>query len=150
MRNLVYLILLALLFFSCNESDIAEQQTVGGLQKMSNLTDAQIQELLEAGAEIIVQEPDFVVVRTTNTTKLLAFSSSQIEETDLVQRLVHVYVPDSTALQTVINSGVDFWQVKGDTAVARAFDIYIKDLRTAGLSVRIVAQDAAKWVEEMK
>jgi len=150
MKNLIFGILLCPLLFCCQESDVAEQGAAGGLQKISNLTEAQIQELRDAGAEIIVQEPDYIVVRTTNMTGALAFSASGIEEKDLLQRLVHIHVPDSVALQTVINSGVDFWQVDGDTAIARAFDIYINDLRAAGLSVRIVAQDASKWAEGIK
>jgi len=139
MKNLIFGILLCPLLFCCQESDVAEQGAAGGLQKISNLTEAQIQELRDAGAEIIVQEPDYIVVRTTNMTGALAFSASGIEEKDLLQRLVHIHVP-----------GVDFWQVDGDTAIARAFDIYINDLRAAGLSVRIVAQDASKWAEGIK
>ena len=36
----------------------------------------------------------------------------------------------------------------GDTAIARAFDIYIHDLREAGLTLRVVARDASEWLEE--
>jgi len=94
-----------------------------------------------------VQEPNYIIVQTDNMTKTMAFSSHPIQEKDLKQRLIHVYAPDTTALQTVVNSGVDFWQVDGDTVVARAFDLYINNLRQAGLDVRIVAQDATEWME---
>ena len=94
-----------------------------------------------------MREPDYIVVRTDNMTEPIAFSSHLIQEQDLKHRLIHVYAPDTTALQTVVNSGVDFWQVDGDTIVARAFDLYIKNLKDAGLTVRIVASDATKWME---
>lgn len=151
MKTVFGILLLVVSFFSCAEQEAPEGQSVGaGLQKIANLTDSQIQELRDAGAEIIVQEPDYIVIRSTKMTKPMAFSAAPIQEHDLVQRLIHVYVPDSTALQTVINSGVDFWQVDGDTAVARAFDLYIRDLQMAGLTVRIVAQDASQWLKEGK
>ncbi|MBN1479069.1 hypothetical protein EH223_15355 [candidate division KSB1 bacterium] len=151
MKIMCSILLFSILVISCGERRVPEGQTVGaGLQKISNLTDSQIQELRDSGAEIIVQETDYVVVRTTKMTKPMAFSATPIEEQDLVQRLIHVYVPDSTALQTVINSGVDFWQVDGDTAIARAFDLYIRDLQNTGLTVRIVAQDASQWLKGRK
>ncbi len=66
----------------------------------------------------------------------------------MVQRLVKIYLKDSTDLQKVVNSGVDLWEVKADTAVARAFDIYIERLREAGLSVKIIARDASQMEEK--
>jgi len=149
MKIISFLLLLVFLI-SCGPEEQTSQQGAGGLQKISHPTEVQIQQLVDAGAEIIVQEPDYIVIRTDNMTKPMAFSSNPIQEQDLKQRLIHVYVPDSTALQTVINSGVDFWQVDGDTAIARAFDIYIKKLQEAGLDVRIVAQDANVWMEGLK
>lgn len=150
MRLLSLFFLLSIFLLSCESKQEIASQQAGGLQKISHPTDAQIQELKQAGADIIVEEPDYIVIRTDNMTKPMAYSSTLIEEQDLKQRLIHVYVPDTTALQTVINSGVDFWQVDGDTAIARAFDLYINNLKAAGLDVRIVAQDANAWMEGMK
>ena len=151
MKYFLIAVLLATLISSCAQEEITEQQAVtGGLQKLENLDESQIKELEDSGAEIIVHEADYIVIRTTNMTKPLAFSSTPIQESDLVQRLVHIHLKDSLSLQTVINSGVDFWQVDGDTAIARAFDLYIKKLQAEGLTVRIVAQDATKWMEGQK
>ncbi|MBN1562172.1 hypothetical protein JW998_18095 [candidate division KSB1 bacterium] len=144
MKHFCLIILFFLLFIHCVEREGAEKTAIGSLQKIAHPSDAQIQELRQAHAEIIVREPDYIIIRTTKMTMPLAFAASPVLEKDLVQRLVHIHLPDSTALQTVINSGVDFWGVEGDTAVARAFDIYIDDLRAAGLTVRIVAQKAAR------
>ncbi|MBN1465707.1 hypothetical protein JXA02_08110 [candidate division KSB1 bacterium] len=139
--------LFSLLFIHCGGREGAERTAISSLRKIANPSDAQIQELRQANAEIIVRQPDYIIIRTTKMTTPLAFTASPVAEQDLVQRLVHVHIPDSAALQTVINSGVDFWGVEGDTAVARAYDLYIDDLRAAGLTVRIVAQDASDWLE---
>jgi hypothetical protein len=74
--------------------------------------------------------------------------SEPIQEADMVQRLVKIQLKDSTDLQTIVNSGVDLWQVKGDTAIARAYDIYIERLKQAGLSVTIIARNASKMEEK--
>jgi hypothetical protein len=150
MKFFTLIAILSIFVFSCGEKQQAESRHTGGLQKISNPTKTQIQQLKDAGADIIVQESDYIVIRTDNMTEPMAFSSNPIQEQDLKQRLIHVYVPDTTALQTVINSGVDFWQVDGDTAIARAFDLYINNLKAAGLDVRIVAQDANVWMEGLK
>ncbi len=149
MKIFLSFLMLVFLIVSCGEKEQADVQQTG-LQKITNPTEEQVQQLVDAGADIIVREPDYLVIRMDNMTKPLAFSSQPIQEQDLKQRLIHVYVPDTTALQTVINSGVDFWQVDGDTAIARAFDLYINNLKDAGLDVRIVALDATAWMEEMK
>lgn len=149
MKKLLALFVLGFVLIACEDDDIQNGQNgQGGLQKMTNPTASQINQLRDAGAEIIVREPDYIVIRTTNMTEPLAFSAEPIAEEDLVQRLVHIYAPDTTAKQTAINSGIDFWHVDGDTIVARAYDLYINRLRDAGLDVRIVAQDASKWLEE--
>jgi hypothetical protein len=147
MKHVIFSLLFPLLLIHCGGDEGADRQT-SGLRKISGLSESQIDGLRQAGADIIVREPDYVVIRTSSMTAPLAFSSNPIEEKDLVQRLVHIHIPDSVALQTVLNSGVDFWNVEGDTVVARAFDIYINDLKAAGLSLRVVAQNASQWVEE--
>lgn len=135
-----------LLLFSCSPK--VEQQSAGGLKKISYSSNEQLQALKDAGAEIIVQEPDYVIVRTDDMLQALSVKSTPIKEADLVQRLVHIQLKDSTSLQTVVNAGVDLWQVVGDTAIARAYDLYINKLRAAGLDVKIIAQDASKWEGE--
>ena len=147
MRYITILFLFCVLLISCSEQPAPEAQSAGTLQRIDNLSDSQIEELKAAGAEIIVRESDYVVVRTTNMTKPMAFAGETIRETDMVQRLVHIHFQDTTALQQIMNSGIDFWQVDGDTVVARAFDYHIDNLKDAGFSIRIVASNASKWAE---
>ena len=134
------------LIISCSQQ--VEQQSVGGLKKISYSSEEQLQALKDSGAEIIVQEPKYVVVRTDEMLQALNVQSTNIKEIDLVQRLVFVHLKDSTSLQTVVNTGVDLWQVVEDTAIVRAFDLYINQMREAGLDLRIIAQDASKWEGE--
>ena len=134
------------LIVSCSQQ--VEQQSVGGLKKISYSSEEQLQALKDSGAEIIVQEPKYVVVRTDEMLQALNVQSTNIKEIDLVQRLVFVHLKDSTSLQTVVNTGVDLWQVVEDTAIVRAFDLYINQMREAGLDLRIIAQDASKWEGE--
>ena len=134
------------LIISCSQQ--VEQQSVGGLKKISYSSEEQLQALKDSGAEIIVQEPKYVVVRTDEMLQALNVQSTNIKEIDLVQRLVFVHLKDSTSLQTVVNSGVDLWQVVEDTAIVRVFDLYINQMRDAGLDLKIIAQDASKWEGE--
>ena len=134
------------LIISCSQQ--VEQQSVGGLKKISYSSEEQLQALKDSGAEIIVQEPKYVVVRTDEMLQALNVQSTNIKEIDLVQRLVFVHLKDSTSLQTVVNTGVDLWQVVEDTAIVRVFDLYINQMRDAGLDLKIIAQDASKWEGE--
>jgi len=146
MMKILMGILSLLLLFSCSPK--VEQQSAGGLKKISYSSNEQLQAIKDAGAEIIVQEPDYVIVRTDNMLQALSVSSTPIQESDMVQRLVRIQLKDSTSLQTVVDTGVDLWQVVDDTVIARAFDLYINKLRAAGLKVEIMAQDASKWEGE--
>jgi len=146
----IYFLLFACLVFAFCQSEQQPQQaqTQQGLQKIHYNSDAEIQQLRQAGAEIIVQEPDYVIVRTDSMLQTQGLKSEAIQETDMIQRLVKIQLRDSIDLQRVVNSGVDLWEVKGDTAVARAFDIYIERLKKAGLTVKIIAKDASKMEEK--
>lgn len=145
----VYLILSACLIFAFCQSEQQPQQAQSqGLQKVYYKSQDEIQNLRQAGAEIIVQEPGYVVIRTDKMLQTHGLKLEPIQEVDMVQRLVKIALKDSTDLQTIVNSGVDLWEVKNDTAVVRAFDIYIERLKEAGLSVAIIAQNASKMEEK--
>ncbi len=146
MGKILIVLLSFLLLASCSRE--VEQQQAGGLKKIYYSSEKQLQAIKNAGAEIIVQEPDYVVVRADEMLQSLSVKSRPIRESDLVQRLVKIHLADSTSLQTVVNTGVDLWQVDGDTAIARAFDLYIDKMRRAGLDVKIIARDASKWEGE--
>lgn len=148
MFRIYCLLFICLIFAFCQSEQQPPQAQKPGLQKIYITNQAEIQKLRDAGAEIIVQEPDYVVVRTDKMLQAHGIKSEPVEETDLVQRLIKIPLKDSTDLQTVVNSGVDLWQVKNDTAVARAFDIYINELKKAGLSVEIIEKNASKLEEK--
>ncbi len=148
MFRLSFLLFVCMIFAFCQSEQQPQQAQSQGLQKVYYKSESEIQKLREAGAEIIVQQPDYVIIKTNKMTSAQAIKSEPIKESDMIQRLVKIYVKDSTDLQTVVNSGIDLWEVKNDTAVARAYDIYIEALRKAGLSVEIIAQDASKREEQ--
>ena len=108
----------------------------------------QIQQLRNAGAEIIVQEKDYIIVSTENVAQTLDLRFEAISESDLVQRFVHVLLTDRSELQQVVNSGMDYWELKGDTVVGRAFDVQIEQLRKEGFTVDIIAQNASAREEK--
>ena len=142
----INLLLFACLIFAFCQSEQQPQQAQSqGLQKVYYKNPDEIQNLRNAGAEIIVQEADYVVIKTDKMVQTHGLKLETIQETDLVQRLVKIHVKDSTDRQTVVNSGVDLWELKDEIAIARAYDIYIDQLRNAGLIVEIIANDASKW-----
>jgi len=145
----IHLLLLACLIFAfCQSEQQPQQAQKAGLQKVYYKSQQEVQNLRNAGAEIIVQQPDYVVIRTDSMLQTQDLKSEPIQEVDLVQRLVKIALKDSTDLQTIVNSGVDLWEVKNDTAVVRAFDIYIEQLKQAGLSIEIIAKNASKLEEK--
>ena len=136
--------ILFLIWLACGTEEPQQAQTVG-LQKISIQSQADVDRLRDAGAEIIVQEDGYVIVRAKNMAQAHELGGKPIEESDLVQRLIKVTLSDSGDLQKAVNVGIDLWKVKGDTLIARAFDIYIEKLRAMGFNVEIIAKDASKW-----
>jgi len=137
-----------LIFVFCQSAQQPQQAQSQGLQKIYYKSQAELQKLREAGAEIVVEEPDYVIIRTDSMLQTESLNSVPIEEQDLVQRLVKIHVKDSTDIQAVVNSGMDLWEIKADTAIGRAYDLYIERLRKAGLTVKIIARDASKMEEK--
>lgn len=120
-----------------------------GLRTVSYADAAELEHIRQTGAEIIVQQPDYVVIRTDSAQlAALALTSRPAQEQDLVQRLVAIVLRDSTSLQTVVDSGVDLWEARGDTAVARAYDIQLEKLRREGLAITVIAENADEWRKE--
>ncbi len=147
LKHLLKLLLSIPLFFACQQENITTQLDAG-LHKIVNPAPEPIERLRELGTEIIVQEQDYIIIRADESIEAVSVSTQPVQEADFVHRLIRVPLDDSTALQTVVNAGVDLWTVQNDTAIARAFDIDIREIRDAGLDVHVVAQDASKWVEE--
>lgn len=148
MLRLSFLLLACLIFVFCQSEQQPQQAQSQQLQKVYYKSEQEVQKLRDAGAEIIVQQPDYVIIKTNKMLTAQDIKSEPIKESDLVQRLVKIHVKDSIDLQTVVNSGIDLWEVKNDTAIARAYDIYIEALRKSGLSVEIIAQNASQRGEK--
>jgi len=144
--NQIYIIttILLLLCLACGTEEPQQAQAVG-LQKIAIESQEDVDRLRDAGAEIIVQEDDYVIVRAKNMVQARELGGVPIEESDLVQRLIRVTPGDSGDLQKAVDVGIDLWKVRDDTLIARAFDIYIEKLRELGFDVEILARDASQW-----
>ncbi len=146
-RNILW-IGTALLLAACSTPSPSAKGPAG-LRKISYANAAELERIRQTGAEIIVQQPDYVVIRTDSAQlAALALASQPAQEQDLVQRLVAIVLRDSTSLQTVVDSGVDLWEARGDTAVARAYDIQLEKLRREGLAITVIAENADTWRKE--
>ncbi|RME01893.1 MAG: hypothetical protein D6814_00630 [Calditrichaeota bacterium] len=132
------------LFGACGKP-VSQQAASHGLKKIHYRSEADLQRLRQAGARIIVQQPDYVIIDNDSLITALGFKAEPIQEKDLVQRLVRIVAANRDELQKAIDIGVDPWEVHGDTLIARAYDLYIEQLRKSGLTVEIIAQDASKW-----
>ncbi len=123
----------------------APTNSAKALKKISYKNAEELQRLRDSGAEIIVQQADYVIVRTdSQTLSAFAANATRAREQDLIQRLAHVQLRDSSDVQILVDSGVDLWEVNADTAIVRAFDIQLERLRKAGMSFSIVNEDASK------
>lgn len=148
MLRLNILLFAWLIFAGCQSEQQPQPATQRPLQKVYYKSNEEVQRLAAAGAEIIVQQPDYVIIKTDHMVGMEDLKSEPIKESDLVQRLVKIHVKDSTDRQIVVNSGIDLWQVQNDTAIGQAYDIYIEKLRQAGLAVEIIAQNAKQRGEK--
>ena len=143
------LLLAFLLIFSCTQEKSPPATSSTSLKKITIKNQEEVQQLENAGAQIIVREAGYVVVRMdTSVARALAVEYEATKESDLIQRLVHIALKDSSTLQTIVDFGVDLWEVKGDTAVARVFDIHLSRMDSAGIPYRIVAADVSKPEEQ--
>lgn len=150
MSNLGWCSLLVLGLAACaTQPEPSAQQApatnANALKKISYKSAEELQRLRDSGAEIIVQQADYVVVRTDSAT-LSAFTANAAaaQEQDLIQRLAHVQLRDSSDVQRIVDAGVDLWEVQADTAIVRAFDIQLERLRQAGLALRVVKPNASQ------
>lgn len=135
---------LALAVWACAEQQPPPAASATGLKKIRYHSAEELQKLRAAGAEIIVQQSDYVVVRVDSAavSALSGVPAEQAQEKDLVQRLVHIKIDSVHDVQQIVDGGLDLWEAKGDTAIARAFDVQLERLRQAGFEFRIAAQDA--------
>lgn len=146
-RSVSVIIAGTLLLGAC---DVPESQftRITGLKKVQYTSAEELRELRKAGAEIIVLQPDYVVIRTDSMENARAFRLESVREEDLVQRLVHIHLENPADVQKIVDTGIDLWEIKEDTAIAQAYDIYIERLRREGIAVTIVARDARNRGDE--
>jgi hypothetical protein len=133
----------AMAFFACTTQPSSSPGSTG-MKKIRYRTPEELQKLRAAGAEIIVQQSDYVIVRvdSTSVSALATVPTEPMQESDLVQRLVHIKTDSAHSVQQIVDAGVDLWEAAGDTAIGRAYDIQLERLRQAGFEVRVIAQDA--------
>lgn len=145
MLKIYFPLFLALFIASC-QSPQPSAKSASGLRKIKYSSAEELARIRQAGAEIVVQEPDYVIIRVDSTmTAALALPAEPLQEKDLVQRLVYITLQDSTSVQQIVDAGLDLWETRGDTAIARAFDIQLEKLQEAGFSFQIIAADADKF-----
>lgn len=142
--------MLVLILSACTAQQQPQtRQAVAGnaktLKKIPYKNAEELQRLRASGAEIIVQQADYVIVRADSVSvSAFAANAAPAQEQDLVQRLVHIPLRDSSDVQRIVDSGADLWEVKADTAIVRAFDLQLERLRSAGMSFHLVKSDASQ------
>ena len=136
------------LFLGACSTPEPQQAANHGMKKIRYTSEADLQRLRQAGARIIVQQPGYVIIDSDSTIGALGFKAESIQESDLVQRLVRIATANRDERQMAIDTGIDPWEVRGDTLIARAFDLQIEQLRSSGLTVEIIAENAAKWEDK--
>ena len=130
-------------------------QTIGPqLKKIIIHGKEQADTLIEAGLDVIVVENNYVVVRLdeANEGKVRAMNlqTEPIQESDLVQRLVKIVIQDRLDTTTLLEMGVDIWEVKGDTVVAQVFDKHIRLAEEQGYRIEIVERNVLNTVKVSK
>ncbi len=107
------------------------------LKKIRYGSQEEIQQLRKSGADIIVLEEDYAIIRIHDKAKTRSFPAEKVKEEDFVQRLVYIHLKNSDDIQDVVDLGVDVWEVKDLVVIASALDIYIERLREKGFIVEI-------------
>ena len=142
MFKIMIIITLCLVLVTCGTQEPQQAARPGSLAKISVKNQSDVERLRQLGAEIIVQEPDYVIARMDSVLSAQSLKLEVFNEKDLVHRLIKVTAASPDELHTVMNSGMDVWEIKGDTVIGRAFDIYIEKIRAKNIDVEILAEDA--------
>ena len=124
------------------------------LVKISITDSGEVEQLIRDGIDVIVVEPAYVIARPNQTQATViqsrTLSMTPAQEADLVQRLIRVIVPKPADVQPLVDTGIDTWEVRGDTVVARAYDNYIRRIRKMGFTVTILEPNAADLLKKMQ
>ncbi|MDZ7288427.1 MAG: hypothetical protein ONB44_00670 [candidate division KSB1 bacterium] len=146
MERFFLIFLSAILLIACRQQQPATTATTG-LRKISYSDPQTVERVRQSGVKILVQQPDYLIVYSDSATagnlQALAIETQPATERDLVQRLASIHFADQTELQKIINLGVDFWSVEGDSVIARVFDLHLEQLQQQGFTYRIMKMDAS-------
>ncbi len=123
--------------FGLNGIFEGQQAFAQELKKIRYGSQNEIQQLRESGAEIIVLEEDYAIVRLHDKAQVRSFTAEKVKEEDFIKRLVHIQLKENEDLQKVVDLGVDVWEVKDRVVIASALDISIEKLREKGFAVEI-------------
>lgn len=154
-------VLMAFCLFGCqpqkqeSPTPITAESFQAGPQMVKILLDGPdvLQNLKSKNVEIIVQEEDYIIARLDMAAfgeiQTLALSTQKPKESEFVQRLIAVVVSDSGQITAVNNTGIDIWEMRGDSVIAQAFDNQINDIKTMGLPVEILEDNIQNIVKKI-
>ena len=159
----IYLLipLIFLTALGCQDQSEQAPQTVSqeffnsGLQlvKIPIKDPAVADSLINSGMDVVVVEENYVIARLSSQdavkVQTMSLKMETFREEELVQRLVKVVMKQKSDLQELSNTGIDIWEVKGDTVLAQAFDKYIRQIQEKGYPVEIVEKNVLNVVEKL-
>ncbi|MDZ7362469.1 MAG: hypothetical protein ONB46_17365 [candidate division KSB1 bacterium] len=129
---------------ACHQQQPATTPAAVGLRKISATDSQNVTRLRQGGVKILVQQQDYLIVYSDSAAmQALVTNAQPATEKDLVQRLVRIHFTDKTQLQKIADLGVDIWEVEGDSVTARAYDLYLEQLKQDGFSYRILKTNAS-------
>ena len=148
MGKLLLLFLSALALGACRQQQPAATATSSsGLRKIPYTDSQTVDKVRQSGVKILVQQPNYLIVYSDSSSmqalQALTVTPQSATEKDLVQRLVRVHFTDQAQLQKIVDLGVDLWQVEGDSATVRAYDLHLDKLKQEGFTYRILKMDAS-------
>jgi len=159
----IYLIFLLLLFvigFGC-KSDSEQTAQITSLDFFKSgpqlvkipITDAAVADsLIKLNIDVVVIEEDYVIARLggleASNVQSMSLKMETIKETELMQRLIKIIMKNEYDLRELSDTGIDIWEVKGDTITAQAYDKYIRQIQAKGYSVEIVEKDVQNIIKK--
>jgi hypothetical protein len=147
MGKLLLFFLGVLTLSACRQQQPAATATPSGLRKIPYTDSQTVEKVRQSGVKILVQEPDYLIVYSDSASvqalQTLTVTPQAATEADLVQRLVKIHFADQAQLQKIVDLGVDLWQVEGDSATVRAYDLHLEKLKQEGFTYRILKMDAS-------
>lgn len=86
-------------------------------------------------AKILVEEPNFLVVRIEENKVIPGVLLVPVTEKDFIQRKVRIYFENKQQLKQILETGMDIFAKDNEKIIGRAFDAQIKQLETLGIIV---------------